>query len=391
MKTFKTKDPVVTPIKSPLATREGKDAVIDSLRSAGAVVYPTTEKTGDLSTNKDRMNAMLEFYKDPERIEEYNRKQWDVARDSQGMLTDVKTNKYINLNSVDVERIEDIVNLVTSVTSERTVYQTIKDNLTSDGRVHPRIFPDQASGRWSVTRPGLTVLGKRGGKHYERGVLIADEGCVLRTYDLDQVDARAIAAHSKDPEYLKNFEPGMDLHTNNAMMAFGRADGEWRDRAKILGHGFNYGLGPQGAANQTGMPLDVAQQFHEAMKDRYWVMEEWKTYIRGLGEEGVLLDNGFGRKMRCNPDRAYTQAPALVGQGATRDIIAEGVLRLPDYIVPMMRAIIHDEVVFNIPIDLVDQVHEDIMKAMQFRFLDMIDITSGASNTGTRWSDLYEK
>lgn len=369
VKTFKTKDPVVTPVKSPLATRDGKDAVIGALRDAGAPFYPTTEKSGDLSTNKDRMNDMLKFYQDPDRLRKFD----------------------VDPDSVDVERIEDIVKLVTSVTGERSVYQTIKDNLTPEGRVHPRIFPDQASGRWSVTRPGLTVLGKRGGKHYERGVLIADEGCVLRTYDLDQVDARAIAAHSKDPEYLKNFEPGMDLHTNNAMMAFGRADGEWRDRAKILGHGFNYGLGPQGAANQTGMPLDVAQQFHEAMKDRYWVMEEWKTYIRSLGSEGVLLDNGFGRKMRCNPDRAYTQAPALVGQGATRDIIAEGVLRLPDYIVPMMRAIIHDEVVFNIPIDLVDQVHEDIMEAMQFRFLDMIDITSGASNTGTKWSDLYEK
>jgi hypothetical protein len=369
VKTFKTKDPVVTPVKSPLATREGKDAVINALKDAGATIYPKTEKSGDLSTNKDRMNAMLEFYKDPEKMVKYN----------------------IDPDSVDVERIEDIVTLVTSVTGERTVYQTIKDNLAPDGRVHPRIFPDQASGRWSVTKPGLTVLGKRGGKHYERGVLIADEGCVLRTYDLDQVDARAIAAHSKDPEYLKNFEPGMDLHTNNAIMAFGRADGEWRDRAKILGHGFNYGLGPQGAADQTGMPLEVAQQFHEAMKERYWVMEDWKNHIRRVGGDGDLLDNGFGRKMRCNPDRAYTQAPALVGQGATRDIIAEGILRLPQWLVPCIRAVIHDEIVFNIPVDRVDEAHEEIMNAMQFRFLDTIDITSGASKTGTRWSELYEK
>jgi DNA polymerase-1 len=387
-KTFKTKDPVTTPVKSPLATRDGKDAVIKALKDAGAPIYPTTEKSGDLSTNKDRMNAMLEFYKDPARIDSHNQNERMKIRDDFGPH---RRSPMIDFDSLDVERIEDIVKLVTSVTGERSVYQTIKDNLTPSGRVHPRIFPDQASGRWSVTRPGLTVLGKRGGKHYERGVLIADEGCVLRTYDLDQVDARAIAAHSKDPEYLKNFEPGMDLHSNNAMMAFGRADGEWRDRAKILGHGFNYGLGPQGAANQTGMPLEIAQQFHEAMRQRYWVMEEWKGYVRSLGESGELLDNGFGRKMRCNPDRAYTQAPALVGQGATRDIIAEAVLRLPDYLIPCMRAVIHDEIVFNIPVDMVDQAHEDIMNAMQFRFLDTIDITAGASVTGTKWSDLYEK
>jgi DNA polymerase I-like protein with 3'-5' exonuclease and polymerase domains len=139
------------------------------------------------------------------------------------------------------------------------------------------------------------------------------------------------------------------------------------------------------------MPLEVAQQFHEAMKERYWVMEDWKNHIRRVGGDGDLLDNGFGRKMRCNPDRAYTQAPALVGQGATRDIIAEGILRLPQWLVPCIRAVIHDEIVFNIPVDRVDEAHEEIMNAMQFRFLDTIDITSGASKTGTRWSELYEK
>lgn len=381
VKEFKTKAPVTTPVKSPLATREGKDAVIRALKDAGASIYPKTENTGDLSTNKDRMNAMLEFYKDPARIDSYN----------EGERKKISGGSPVDFSSLEIERIEDIVKLVTSVTGERTVYQTIKDNLTAEGRVHPRIFPEQASGRWSVTKPGLTVLGKRGGKHYERGVLIADEGCVLRTYDLDQVDARAIAAHSNDTEYMKNFEPGMDLHTNNAMMAFGRADGEWRDRAKILGHGFNYGLQPKGAAAQTGMPLDIAEKFHEAMAATYWRMEEWKKQIRDKGGRGELLDNGFGRKMRCNPERAFTQAPALVGQGATRDIIAQGILNLPAYIVPMVRAVIHDEIVFNIPVEMVDQVHEDIMGAMQFRFMDRIDITSGASVTGTKWSDLYEK
>src|SRR5690606_11214347 len=134
---------------------------------------------------------------------------------------------------------------------------------------------------------------------------------------------------------------GMDLHSTNAQRAFGRAAGEWRDRAKILGHGFNYGLGPQGAAAQTGMDVKSAEKFHPMRKETYPRQVTWKNEVRAQAENGLRLDNGFGRKMQCHPDRAFTQAPALVGQGATRDIIAKRILRLDMDLVAKMKVIVH--------------------------------------------------
>lgn len=372
MTTFKRKENYFERFKSPLASTPGKEWLEVVFKDLGAPVMRRTEKSKEISTNKDDLRAAIEFYSDPSKLRR----------------------KGIDPKTVQVDKFTDLCELIMAVTGERTVYQTIEKHRVGD-RVHPKISPDQASGRWSVKDPGLTVLGKRSGKHVERGVLVADEGEVIVAIDLDQVDARAVAAHSGDREYMKLFEPGMDLHSTNAERAFGRSDGEWRDRAKILGHGFNYGMGPKGAAAQTGMDIHIAEKFHAMMKETYPRLEEWKNEIRAQAEMGLLLDNGFGRKMKCNPDRAFTQAPALVGQGATRDIIAKGILNLDMDLVARLKVIVHDELVFSLPEATWESDVERIMSAMQFEVQfngnPPMQITAGVSNPGRSWADVYVK
>jgi len=58
---------------------------------------------------------------------------------------------------------------------QRSIYNQIADYFV-DGRVHPHIDAGQSTGRWSVTKPGLTTLGKRDGRQIERGVLLPEEG-----------------------------------------------------------------------------------------------------------------------------------------------------------------------------------------------------------------------
>jgi DNA polymerase-1 len=353
--------------KSPLATRKGKDALIEALKGFGVYHYPKTEKTGDISTNKDKMKELVDFYSDPEKLRKFN----------------------IRPESVDVEGLKDLADLVVSVTSERTVYQTIDTYRVGD-RIYPKVVPEQASGRWSVTKPGLTVLGKRGGKYVEREVLLPEEGEVILAVDLDQVDARAVAGHCQDPSYMALFEPGKDLHSEIAEMVFGRSDGEWRDRAKALGHGFNYGMGPKGASINEGIPLDIATTFHQNMSERFPILDDWKQVVRAAASNGELLDNGFGRKMRCDPERAYTQAPGLVGQGTTRDIMAEWILRLPEEIVPCLRTVVHDEIIFSVPEAEWESYRDAILDAARMDFRG-VPITAGCSKPGKSWGEVYRK
>jgi DNA polymerase I len=215
----------------------------------------------------------------------------------------------------------ELCNAVAAVSGERTIYETVRrclvpGELADDGmaRVHPKTSFRQASGRASVTNPGMTVFGKHGQRWQEREVIIPDPGHVMLTVDLSQVDMRGVAAHSQDPAYMALFEPGRDAHAEMALLLFGSKDA--REQTKAINHGYNYGESIKRIAADNGLDLSVVQAFDAGMRSRFPGVVAWKEACAREGETGALLDNGWGRLMRPDPRRAWTQAPALKGQGA---------------------------------------------------------------------------
>lgn len=353
--------------KTPLRTKRGVERLEELFSELGASRVRRTESTRQISTTKDDLRAAVEFYSDPERQRE---------------------KRMVPMSPENLERFSELVEVIIDVTTERTVYDTIHDHLVGD-RVYPKITPKQASGRWSVTEPGLTVLGKRGGKHTEREVFLPDDDDeVLIAVDLDQVDARGIAGHSQDPEYAKFFEPGKDLHSEVSLQVFGKVTPELRDASKALGHAINYGQGPKGAAANAGIDLEIAYEFNRNYSRSFRILERWKGRVRDQASAGYLLDNGFGRKMKADPARAYTQAPALMGQGATRDIMAKWIKRLDLDCVLRIKAVVHDEVIFSVPRSRVEEYREKILAAATFDFKG-IPITAGCSEPATTWGGCY--
>lgn len=307
----------------------------------------------------------------------------------------------------------ELCRTILAMNGERTVYGTVLNHLVG-GRVHPYIGADQSSGRWSMKDPGLTVLGKRGGKARERAMMIADEGDVLVAIDADQIDARMIAAMSQDPEYMKLFAPGVDLHSEVALRVFnrpecreemarnnGRCDCEYRDRAKVFGHGWNYGMGPNSMARNHGVDVDVARRFDKGMQEAFPVLCAWKEETRqaagvvGFGEEVPandsyrILHTVFGRPVRVERNRAYTQACAQLGQGSTRDGMAEAILKLPAGIRRRIRAVIHDEIVISIPggDDAQDRA-QAIADGMAYDIRG-VRISFGCSRVAKSWAGCY--
>lgn len=307
----------------------------------------------------------------------------------------------------------ELCRTVLAMNGERTVYGTVLSHLV-DGRVHPYIGPDQASGRWSMKNPGLTVLGKRGGKAVERAMMLPDEGDVLVAIDADQIDARMIAALSQDPEYMKLFGPGVDLHSEVALRVFnrpecreemarnnGRCDCEYRDRAKVFGHGWNYGMTPNGMVKQHGVDFEVAKRFDEGMQEAFPVLCKWKADVReeagvlGFGEEAPagdtyrILHTAFGRPVRVERNRAYTQACAQIGQGSTRDGMAEAILKLPAPTRRRIRAVIHDEIVLSIPGGAdAQQRAQAIADGMAYE-INGVRISFGCSRVAKNWAGCY--
>lgn len=259
----------------------------------------------------------------------------------------------------------------------------------------------QASGRASFTKPGMTVFGKKGDRVAERDIFVAGEGFVVVTADLSQVDARCVAAHSGDPAYAELFAPGRDSHEITARLVWGDREYDsnpkyYRQAAKIIGHGSNYGMGVSKLAQSANVPEEEAQRVVTTLRSEFPRVEEWKMEVRERAEAGEMLDNGFGRLLRPNPERAWTQGPALMGQGTARDILMEGMaIRMPLDIQRMTKAVVHDEGVWEVPESDVVEVCEAIERALTFDWQprdgsgQSMRFEAGCSPYGHRWSDAY--
>ena len=350
-------------------------------------------------------------------------KNWPLNKDGSLSTSKDVLNRMIGIFDQRNAPAAELCRTILAMNGERTVYGTVLAHLVGD-RVHPYIGPDQASGRWSMKDPGLTVLGKRGGKARERAMMVADEGDVLVAIDADQIDARMIAALSQDPEYLKLFAPGVDLHSEVAFRVWPdmgqhgpdchqeakpgcpcgitrKCHCEKRDTAKVAGHGWNYGMGVGAMVAQMGIAEDVARTFIAGMQQAFRRLCEWKDEMRaaagavGFGEDVPandcyrILHTAFGRPVRVERQRAYTQACALVGQGSTRDGMAEAILKLPAATRRRIRAIIHDEIVISIPAgpDAQDRA-QAIADSMAYEINGVV-ISFGCSRVAKTWGGCY--
>jgi len=313
----------------------------------------------------------------------------------------------------------DLCRTILAMNGERSVYGTVLQHVVN-GRVYPSVSADQGSGRWSLKEPGLTVLGKRDGKSVERAMILADEGEALVAIDADQVDARVVAAECQDPEYMKLFEPGRDLHSEVAWLVWPnpadhgsdchQSDDHCdvarkchcykRDRAKVSGHGFSYGLGAKGMSAQQGVPVEDCQRFIDGFTRAFPRLAAWKEDVRRQagalpygetppsGDEYRILHTWAGRPVRVERTRAYTQATAMIGQGGTREVMAHALLSLPVETRRRLKAVIHDEFVFSLPADCAESMAVNIAKVMTFD-LRGVRITFGVSEAAPSWDGCY--
>ena len=302
------------------------------------------------------------------------------------------------IDTTESQKAIDLAEAVMSLNGIRTIYGNIYDNLVND-RVHPAINLRQSTGRWSIQKPGLTVIGKRGGKVIERAVFLPDsDDHVLISADLAQVDARAVAGLSQDTEYLKLFEDGRDLHAEMAERLFGTRDE--RERAKAAAHGINYGMRGKKLSLTTGMSLFEAENVINNFETSFPRLTVWQNEMRQVGEVTGILYNGFGRMMRIEPERAFTQSPALMGQSTARDILMEGILNLwkigGEEVIRMIRAVVHDELVLSVPKKDVKEIEQLVVDAMSFPWCPKggtyeVQISAGIAKPGINWARCYDK
>jgi len=353
------------PRTSPWASDEGKAAIVAAGKAAGAKYWPHSPG-GTPLTSADALGEK-EWY-DPKRKDNVP-----------GLLQ-----KYGHIPAVRA-----LVDTVMLATGARVKYAEFAKHLTSQGRVHPSVGQAQGSGRWAYVEPSTSTTGKRGAAKAERDVVVADRGHMMLTSDHSQLDVRTVAALSQDRELISMLQPDSDdYHEAMADVYFG--DRSRRSDAKPINHGVNYGQGYLAIAKRNGLDPDMVRLALEARGDRFLQLMEWTEKVRAQAAAGQLLDNGFGRPMRPTPERSFTQAPALMGQGASRDVMCESLLRLDKLserrMRPFLRGVIHDEIVLSVPEGEVAEWQEMLKEAMTWEWRG-VPILCDVSEPAFRWSE----
>ena len=292
---------------------------------------------------------------------------------------------------------EEFAEQLAILKGQRTLAQLTLDETKEDGRVHPRITALQRSSRWSFTNPGITIFGSNGGRDIDKEIFIASEGKLLAGFDYSNADARAMASLSGDHEFAKRFteldEDGNEIHDGHnlsgealfgAEVYYGDLPAEksskppLRPVAKMSGLSLQYNVGAKTltsqinkAASKLGLPPFTVPQVAEMIKSfdsSYRFLKRYKDDIVEFAQATGYVEMPNGRRLIVDPERAWTQAPGLAGQGFTRMCMAESLVRiarLGDYWLRSLRAVIHDELLVELNAGTIEEDMEVIRKNME--------------------------
>lgn len=380
--------------KSPMATTDGRNSFEIALRLAGvkAEDIPRSD-TGKISTAKDAIGsgAWIRMRPVEKRYYNYRTRKMETRSYKERYRDDGLRAKYPD--NEDVQELCELASIVSSTSRKYEELARLCD--PSTGVFHSQIGRIQVSGRFGMVKASVTNIGKRSEKNLaQRGVFIArNEGEVLISVDLDQGDMRSVAAHCQDPAYMAMFEPGKDVYMEMAKAVFGESEvardpKQYRKKSKVVSLATTYSMGQSSVVATTGVEKKVVEKFFSAMDEQFPVKARWTKEVRKEAETGWIEDNGFGRRMRTDPHDAHTQGPALYGQSTTREILMEGLLKLPLDVRRMLVAIVHDEGVFSVPRSRVEEVSKLLKETLTVSWRG-ITFSCGVNGPGENWAECY--
>lgn len=385
--------------KAPWATLEGEAAILAALRDHGIVPGPDWPKTPVWAKKKEKLAEVdrkiealrhsieewqleIELGELPERSIAARMRWISKAQETIVELTEQPLSEAFGLSLsgdtlialTEGTAAKDLGIALAELKGQRSLAQLALDSVQPDGFVHPDITMLQRSGRWSTTNPGLTVWTARGEGAIEKAYFLPDnEDHYLLEIDYSNADARMVAALSGDEVYAERFEPGADGHTINAIAAWGAdvvaTDPKgYRQKAKVPSHGWGYKIGWKKLHQQTGMSVTEAKAFLNSMNKAFPGVVQWQSRSTQFAIQHGYVLNNWGRKLWVEKGREFTQAPALEGQNGTREIVCDALLAMPIPVLKMVKAQIHDALLFSVPKAGFEEIRDYLVGLMRTFF-----------------------
>ncbi|WP_136810538.1 DNA polymerase I [Desulfosediminicola flagellatus] len=274
-----------------------------------------------------------------------------------------------------------------TLTKLQTTYveklSSLRDTIT--GRIHTSFNQAvTATGRLSSTNPNLQNIPIKGEDgHKIRQAFIPAKGCLFISADYSQIDLRVLAHYSQDAALLEAFNGGADIHARTAAQIFGVSPlfitPDMRRIAKSINFGIVYGMSAFGLSSQLNISRKEAQNFIDRYFQHYSGVKQFMGDIVDRAREDGFVTTLLNRR-RGVPEidaknkmrREFSERMAINTpiQGTAADIIKLAMLKveaalLKENIPAKMLLQIHDELVFEVPENVIDQATRVIRDAME--------------------------
>ena len=303
----------------------------------------------------------------------------------------VKDNKYSTSKEI-LDKIVDLHPIVNKILEYRTLSKLytnyavgLKNEVREDGRIHT-IFTQTLTrtGRLSSISPNLQNIPAR--DEYSkliRKAFIPDEDSYLLSSDYSQVELRVFASMSKATNLIDAFKNDIDIHTKTASdiyhVPIDQVDKSMRRTAKAVNFGILYGISSFGLSEDLGINIKMAKEFMDNYLETYpgisEYMEEEKQnaykhgYVKTLMNRKRVIEELQSKNylVRSGGERIALNTPI---QGTAADILKKAMIEIYDKFRELglkskMLIQVHDELVFNVKKDEMDQVTEIVRDIME--------------------------
>lgn len=277
------------------------------------------------------------------------------------------------------------------------------------GRLHTTFNQVVAvTGRLSSDNPNLQNIPIRTnrGREVRKAFVPRDNNHTLLSADYSQIELRLMAELSKDPGLLEAFNSGQDIHAATAAKVYGiplsEVNSDMRRKAKMVNFGIIYGISAFGLSERLNIPrkeaAEIIQQYfiqYPGIKD---FMDEAisKARTQGyvetmLGRRRYLRDiNSANMTVRGFAERNAINAPI---QGSAADMIKVAMINLHDALEKegfktKMLLQVHDELVFDVPLEEVALVKTIIADKMQTAIPMSVPVVVEIG-TGNNWLEAH--
>ncbi len=326
-----------------------------------------------------------------------------------------KTGQYATSEDV-LQKLSSKHEIIASILEYRTLQKlksTYVDALPSqidkkDNRVHTTFAQTvAATGRLASVNPNLQNIPIRTLRGQQiRGAFVSDEGKKIISADYSQIELRLIAEISGEQNMIAAFQNGEDIHVSTAAKLFDipleEVTKTQRGQAKTVNFGIIYGQGAFALAEQTGLSRTEAKKMIDSYYESYPRLKEYMAeqvkkaqdlgYVETiLGRRRHLKDiNSSNFVVKAHAERNAVNAPI---QGSAADIIKLAMIKIDNELETQnletkMLLQVHDELLFETPIDEVDVAMALIKKEMESAFSTTVPLLVEVG-VGDNWLEAH--